>query len=106
MKTRTVGPIVRGNVKIGSTLMTDEFKIYPRIAGQDYSHEVVNHAAKEYVRGETHTNTIGGFWSHLKRGIKGIYIQVCRKHLNKYCKEFEFRYNTRKMSDYNRLVVS
>ena len=105
VKTRTVGPIVRDNVKIGSTLHTDEFKIYPKIAGDDYGHEVVKHAKKEYVRGNVHTNTVEGFWSHLKRGIKGIYIQVSQKHLNKYCKEYEFRYNTRQMSDFDRFCA-
>ena len=105
VKTRTVGPIVRDNVKIGSTLHTDEFKIYPPIARQGYGHEVVKHGEKEYVRGKVHTNTVEGFWSHLKRGIKGIYIQVSQKHLNKYCKEYEFRYNTRQMSDFDRFCA-
>jgi transposase-like protein len=104
VKTKTVSPLVRDNVEIGSTLMTDEFQIYPRIANGHYAHKVVNHGTREYVRGDAHTNNIEGFWSHLKRGIKGIYIQVSPKHLNKYCKEYQFRYNHRAISDYDRFV--
>ena len=75
VKTQTVSPIVRETVAIGSTLMTDEFGIYPSIARQGYGHEVVNHETRQYVNGNAHTNNVEGFWSHLKRGIKGIYIQ-------------------------------
>jgi transposase-like protein len=102
VKARTVGPIVRENVVLGSTLMTDEFGIYPSIASQGYTHKIVNHGRKEYVKGDAHTNSVEGFWSHLKRGIKGIYIQVSRKHLNKYCKEYEFRFNHRHINDFDR----
>jgi transposase-like protein len=102
VKTRTVAPIVRETVSVGSTLMTDEFGIYPNIARQGYEHKVVNHGTGEYVNGDAHTNNLEGFWSHLKRGIKGVYIQVSRKHLNKYCKEYEFRFNHRHISDFER----
>jgi transposase-like protein len=102
VKARTIGPILRKNVKIGTTLMTDEFLIYPSIAGNSYQHQVINHRRGEYVDGIIHTNTVEGFWSHLKRGIKGIYIHVSRKHLNKYCKEYEFRFNYRKINDFER----
>jgi transposase-like protein len=102
VKTKTVGPIVRRNIQIGSTLMTDEFSIYTIIARGGYKHGVVNPSRREYVNGDKHTNNIEGFWSHLKRGIKAIYIQVSRKHLNKYCKEYEFRFNHRKISDVER----
>jgi len=49
----------------------------------------------EYARGEVHTNTIEGFWSMLKRSIRGTHIHVSRKHLPKYLGEFEFRWNSR-----------
>lgn len=105
VKIRAAGLIIRENVKIGSTVNTDEYRIYPAVVGQDFNHQVVNHRQGEYVRGKVHTNTVEGFWSHLKRGIKAIYIQVSKKHLNKYCKEYEFRYNTRKMSDFDRFCA-
>lgn len=69
----------------------------------EYIHEVVEHSLGIYVNKDGfHTNSIEGFWSQLKRGIIGIYYLVSPKHLPKYCKEFVFRYNTRKESDSNR----
>jgi hypothetical protein len=53
-----------------------------------------------------HTNGIEGFWSLLKRGIYGIYHQTSVKHLNKYCDEFAFRYNTRDISESERFSIS
>lgn len=64
-----------------------------------FEHETVNHVQKEYVRGDIHTNTIEGFFSILKRGIYGIYHQVSPKHLDRYCHEFGYRYNTRTIKD-------
>lgn len=60
-----------------------------------FRHDTVNHAAKEYVRGDTHTNTIDAFWANVKRGINGTYVWVSKKHLQKYLWEFEFRHNLR-----------
>jgi hypothetical protein len=59
-------------VKPGSRINTDEasnFKLLKERYGFD--HEMVDHHRKEYVRGDVHTNTIEGFWSNVKRGIKG-----------------------------------
>ncbi len=61
---------------------------------QSELHETVNHGHKEYVRGEAHTNTIEGYWSHLKKGLDAIYIHVSKKHLQKYCDEYAYRYNS------------
>ena len=67
-----------------------------------YKHESVNHVAHEYVRGDFHTNTVEGFFGQLKRGIIGIYHYVSPKHLHRYCHEFGYRWNTRKISDVTR----
>jgi hypothetical protein len=61
-----------------------------------------NHINGEYVSGKAHTNTIEGFWSIMKRGIYGIYHSVSHKHLNRYCNEFGYRYNTRQLSGVER----
>ncbi|WNE41011.1 MAG: hypothetical protein mread185_000468 [Mycoplasmataceae bacterium] len=61
---------------------------------RNFNHQIVNHSAKQYANGMVHTNTIEGFWSHLKRGIDGTYHQVSRKHAQKYTDEFTFRYIT------------
>ena len=89
-------------VRKGSTVITDRWKGYNKVK-ERYIHEVVEHNIKEYVNvGGFHTNSIEGFWSQLKRGIIGIYFLVSPKHLQNYCKEFVFRYNTRKQSDADR----
>lgn len=75
--------------------MSDEFVSYKGL-DEFYTHQSVNHGAKEYVRGEIHTNSLEGAWSLMKRIFKGIYHRPSRKHMNAYTDEFEFRYNTRK----------
>lgn len=92
---KTVFPIIVKNVKAHSKLMTDEATFYRRINQRGYKHETVDHHAKEYVRGNVHTNTIEGFWSQIKRSIRGTHVHVSKKHLPKYLGEFEFRYNRR-----------
>ncbi len=94
----TLQKIVREKVKTGAAVMTDEWLSYNGL-GVDYSHETVSHGKGEYVRGNVHTNTIEGYWSLLKRGIYGIYHQVSKKHLHRYCTEFGFRYNSRQSGE-------
>ena len=60
-----------------------------------YQHRRINHAAKVYVMGDIHTNTIEGFWSLVKRGIGGVYHSVSKKYLQTYLNEYSFRYNRR-----------
>lgn len=93
----TIHPYVFTNVQRGSTLYTDDSKIYHdiKIRGP-YDHHSVNHSRKEYVRGSIHTNTIEGYWSRLKNSIKGTHVHVSSKHAWKYVSEFSFRYNNRK----------
>ena len=69
---------------------------------RNYYHLSVNHSAKEYVNGMAHTNGIENFWSHMKRGVDGIYHWVSTKHLQSYVDEFSLRYNTRKVCTCNR----
>ena len=98
--------IVEAYVEKGSNLMTDDAPAYVLVGSRNYVHRVVNHSAKQYVDGMCHTNTIEGFWSLLKRGIVGIYHSVSVKHLSRYCDEFSYRYNTRKISDVQRFHFS
>ncbi len=94
-KAYTVQPFICENVERGSQLMTDEYGSYNRISLQGYKHHTVNHGTKEYVNGNTHTNTIEGFWSQLKRSINGTYHAVSPKYLQNYLNEFVYRYNLR-----------
>jgi hypothetical protein len=80
-------------------LQTDDYYAYRSVGEQQARHGVVKHSNKEYVRGTDHTNTIEGFFSLLKRGINGVYHHVGRGHLNRYCDEFAFRYENRKVTD-------
>jgi transposase len=60
-----------------------------------YEHDWVSHSNKVYVSGDVYTNTIDGFWTHLKRGVSGVYRGVSPKHLQSYLDEYVFRYNNR-----------
>lgn len=100
-------PIIQETVENDSTIMTDEYTAY-RDLKHDYTHLRVNHGAKEYVNQMAHTNGIENFWSHLKRGIDGIYHWVSKEHLQAYVDEFTLRFNTRKFNTQNRfdLILS
>lgn len=91
-KGTTLKPIIQKHVdKNNSIVITDEWLGYSRIK-EEFQHVVIKHLEQEYVRGGFHTNTIEGFWSQLKRTIKGTHIHVSRKHLQKYVDEVAFRY--------------
>jgi transposase-like protein len=90
-----VVPIVRENIAKETALMTDESNLYTGIGSKFSSHETVEHGAKEYVRGNVHTNTVEGYFSIFKRGFKGIYQHCGEKHLHRYLAEYDFRYNNR-----------
>lgn len=87
-------PFLRANILPGSTLQTDESRIYSRVK-RDFTHEFVNHSKLEYVKSGVHTNTIEGFWGQLKRSLDGTYHCVSPKYLQFYVNEFVYRYNHR-----------
>ena len=78
-----------------SVVYTDEAAAYDKLGDMGYRHDRVNHARKVYVSGNVHTNTIEGFWTHMKRGVSGVYRGVSSKHLQSYLDEYVFRYNNR-----------
>ncbi len=83
------------NVEVGSTISSDEHGSYSQLDRLGYTHGSVNHHVKEWVRGPHHTNGLEGFWSMIKRSIRGTHVHVSKKYLQKYLCEFEFRYNLR-----------
>jgi transposase-like protein len=91
----TVKEIILKNADRQSELMTDEAPIYIRTGWQYLSHQAVNHSEEEWVRGFAHTNTIEGYFSIFKRGMKGVYQHCKEKHLHRYLAEFDFRYSNR-----------
>jgi len=74
---------------------TDDYIGYNELGDADTKHHTVNHRAKEYVRGEVHTNSIESVWSLFKRSLIGSYHQLSTKHLDAYLDELEWRYNNR-----------
>ena len=68
---------------------------YDPLKDEGYNHQVINHSSRIYVIGEIHTNTIEGFWSLVKRGIRGVYHSVGSEYLQSYVNEYSFRYNRR-----------
>lgn len=92
--TRTIEQHVLENVMLGSSVVSDEWAAYRNLKGF-YTHERVNHGQGEYVRGKASTNTIEGFWAIFKRGLMGMYHYMSKKHLDRYIREFVFRYNMR-----------
>lgn len=93
----TLLPYVRRHINPQTaTVYTDEMHTYDPLKDEGYNHQVVKHSEGVYVRGLVHTNTIEGFWSLVKRGIRGVYHNVSDKYLQSYVNEYAFRYNHRK----------
>jgi len=88
-------PIIRANVNKETALMTDELTAYKKLGDEFDSHRSVNHSDKEYARGSVTTNTVEGYFSIFKRGMKGVYQHCGEKHLHRYLAEFDFRYSNR-----------
>lgn len=104
---QTLRHVLVTNADRGSWLMTDEHSGYKTVGKEYVGHGVVRHSKGEYVRSTYfHTNTVEGFFSILKRGIIGVYHHVSPAHLHRYCSEFDFRYNTRKLNDFERAEQS
>ena len=99
VRKKTLQPIIKANVTKGSTVHTDELKSYGGLTKAGYDHETVNHGAGEYVDGDCHVNGMEGFWARLKLSIRGTHVHVSGRHLEKYAKEFEYRYNRRNRPD-------
>jgi transposase-like protein len=102
---RNLRPIMVKHASRKSHLMTDEARIYPSIAREFDRHSTVNHAAEEYVRDEVHTNTVESHFALLKRGIFGTFHNVSEAHLHLYLNEFDFRANTRELTDAERAAA-
>src|SRR5215211_5392969 len=87
---------VRANVNPSSLVFTDDWQAYKPLKYDGYlGHRIVNHSAGVYVDGDTHTNTIEGFFGNLKTGMRGAYKKVSPKWLPSYLDEYAFRYNER-----------
>jgi len=91
-----VSKLVTNNIHRESALHTDESNLYWGMGAHfEGGHETVKHTAKEYVRGDVHSNTIESYFSIFKRGMRGTYQHCAEKHLHRYLAEFDFRHNRR-----------
>jgi transposase-like protein len=123
VKRKSLVPHVKEHVAFGTEVHSDELASYAglaapitamspdamdvtadRLGEPMYTHEMVNHAAEEYVRGNIHVNGMENFWALLKRAIKGTYVSVEPFHLFRYLDEQAFRFNERKGTDRSRFV--
>src|SRR5207302_11175408 len=95
-------PEVRANVEKGSEIITDNYPSYYKLA-DEYIHQVIDHA-ECYAKDHVHTNGLENFWSLLKRGIRGTYVNVEPFHLFRYLDEQAFRFNESKDNDAGRFV--
>lgn len=99
----TLTGMIKKHVTPGSVVYTDELSSYNRVAylrdssGKPlaYRHRTIKHSDGVYVRGDVHTNSVEGFWSLIKNGIRGVYHSVSPEYLQSYLDEYTFRYNRR-----------
>jgi transposase-like protein len=96
---RASGPklaeIAKGNASLESTFNTDEAIRYRSLGKEFARHDIVNHGQGEYAHGDKTTNSVEGFFSIFKRGMKGVYQHCDERHLHRYLAEFDFRYTYR-----------
>jgi transposase-like protein len=102
---------IRMNVGKEAVIMTDELALYRGLDAEYAGHETVKHSGAEFVRKlesgvKVHTNTAESYFALLKRGHYGVYHRMSKKHLPRYCCEFNFRWNHRKISDGERMVAA
>lgn len=103
---KSMHKIVEDNVEVSAYIMTDEFRAYRGLENKFAGHRTVDHSKKEYCRGIVHVNFAESYFSLLKRGIIGAYHHVSDYHLPMYLAEFDFRWNHRKASDWERTVAA
>ncbi len=98
---------IRESVHPSSRIMTDDWPAYRGIGESfELGHHVIRHSLKKYVRGDVYTNTAESFFALLKRGVHGTFHHVSKKHLGRYCDEFSFRWNTRDITDGERMLAA
>ncbi len=98
-KSYTIKSIVDRHISIDANVLTDEALFYNTFSLGQRMHSKVFHGVGEYVNGGAHTNTIEGAFSHFKRMVNGVYHHISKKHLQKYASLFEYRWNTRQISE-------
>jgi transposase len=98
VQAKTLLPMIEANVvrQNKTVVFTDELPSYNYVEKLGYAHEIVQHSAKQYVRGIAHVNTVESIWSTIKRGIDGVNHSVSPLYLQSYLDSYIYRYNHRK----------
>lgn len=94
-KSDTLIPFIEERILPSTVVFTDELPSYRPLSRLGYDHRRIHHATKIWVVGDTHTNSIEGYWSLVKNGLQGVYHSVSAKYLETYFDEYSFRYNRR-----------
>jgi transposase-like protein len=106
IKTVTLREAVFRTVEPGSRISTDELLSYDLLTGAGFDHHTVRHGRKEYAGGETHVNSVEGFWKIFKGSINSTHIHLGQKHMARYLGEFSFRSNHREMRTMFDLLIA
>lgn len=109
LSAKKLKPVLEKNIGLEARLMTDNAGAYRGITKGFKSHDTTNHAQRQYARGpgySIHSNTIESAFSLLKRGVMGTFHVLTAKHMHRYCDEFAFRWNTRTLTDAERVDVA
>lgn len=102
---KSITKMIETHLEKGAVLVSDSSPVYYRV-GRKYDHKIINHTEGQYKVGSHHTNSIENYWSLLRRGLYGIYHQVSSQHLQRYCDEFAYRFNSRKLHDGLRWTIA
>ena len=103
---KSLRPIIFKVTERASTLMTDEWATYTWLGKEFAAHQTVNHSKNEWARGEWHINTAECRFSLMKRAVFGAHHAVSEAHLHRYLVEWDFKWNTRKMTDGERAALA
>ncbi len=100
LSAETLKSAIRKTVDHNSTIMTDDYSSYSGI-GKEFTggHKTINHSLGQYANGDITTNTAESYFALLKRGVAGTFHHISKRHLKRYCDEFSFRWNHRKVND-------
>ena len=108
VKAKTLREKIVTTVSRKSHLMTDELASYEKVGKEFANHGTVNHSTDEYVRlgGFVHVNTAECRFSLMKRAVFGTHHSISEAHLPRYLAEWDFKWNTRKMTDGERAAIA
>jgi hypothetical protein len=101
----TAKELMDKHIETDAVIVTDSFPMYRKISREFKQHVSINHVEGHFLNNGYHINGVENFWSLFKRSIFGIYHSVSKFHLQRYCDEMAYRFNSRKMKDKDRFAL-